>query len=40
MQLLHVKPEVVLAGLGYRGVDMENPDIKIKHRGRDKRLTD
>ena len=26
--------------LGYRGVDMDNPDIEIKHRGKDKRLKD
>jgi len=26
--------------LGYLGVDKDNPDIEIKHRGKDKRLTD
>jgi len=40
MQGLGVKPEVVYADLGYRGVDKDNPDIEIKHRGKDKRLTD
>jgi IS5 family transposase len=40
MQGLGVKPEVVYADLGYRGVDKENPGIEIKHRGKDKRLTD
>jgi IS5 family transposase len=40
MQGLSVKPEVVYADLGYRGVDKDNPDIEIKHRGKDKRLTD
>lgn len=35
-----VKPEVVYADLGYRGVDKDNPGIEIKHRGKDKRLTD
>jgi IS5 family transposase len=40
MQDLGVKPEVVYAELGYRGVDKDNPDIEIKHRGKDKRLTD
>jgi len=40
MQGLGVKPEVVYADLGYRGVDKNNPDIEIKHRGKDKRLTD
>jgi IS5 family transposase len=40
MQGLGVKPEVVNAVLSYRGVDKENPHIEIKHRGKDKRLTD
>lgn len=40
MQGLGVKPQVVYADLGYRGVDKDNPDIEIKHRGKDKRLTD
>ena len=40
MQGLGVKPEVVYADLGYRGVDKDNPGIEIKHRGKDKRLTD
>ena len=40
MQGLGVKPEVVYADLGYRGVDKDNPAIEIKHRGKDKRLTD
>ena len=40
MQGLGVKPEVVYAHLGYRGVDKDNPGIQIKHRGKDKRLTD
>ncbi len=40
MQSLGVKPEVVYADLGYRGVDKDNPDIEIKHRGKDKRLSD
>ena len=40
MQGLGVRPEVVYADLGYRGVDKDNPDIEIKHRGKDKRLTD
>jgi IS5 family transposase len=37
---LGIKPEVVYADLGYRGVDKDNPAIEIKHRGKDKRLTD
>lgn len=40
MQGLGVKPETVYTDLGYRGVDQANPDIEIKHRGKDKRLTD
>lgn len=40
MQSLGVKPEKVYTDLGYRGVDRDNPDIEIKHRGKDKRLTD
>jgi IS5 family transposase len=40
MQDFGVKPEVVYAYLGYRGVDKDNPVIEIKHRGKDKRLTD
>ena len=40
MQGLGVKPEKVYTDLGYRGVDQDNPDIEIKHRGKDKRLTD
>ena len=38
MQRLGVKPEVVYADLGYRGVDKDTPQIAIKHRGKDKRL--
>lgn len=34
------KPEVVYAGLGYPGVDKDNLCIEIKHRAKDKRLTD
>jgi transposase, IS5 family len=40
MQSLGVKPEKVYTDLGYRGVDKDNPDVEIKHRGKDKRLTD
>ena len=40
MQGLGVKPEVVYADLGYRGVDKGSLDIEIKHRGKDKRLSD
>ena len=40
MQGLGIKPSVVYTDLGYRGVDKDNPDIEIRHRGKDKRLTD
>jgi IS5 family transposase len=39
IQGLGVKSAVVYADLGYRGVDKDNPDIEIKHRGKYKRLT-
>ena len=39
-QTLGIKLELVYADLGYRGVDKDNPEIEIKHRGKDKRLTD
>lgn len=39
MQALGVKPEVVYADLGYRGVDKDKPDIEIKHRGKNKSLS-
>jgi transposase, IS5 family len=39
MQSLGVRPETVYTDLGYRGVDKDNPTIEIKHRGKDKRLT-
>lgn len=34
-----IKPQVVYADLGYRGVDAEIPDYQLKHRGKFKRLT-
>jgi transposase, IS5 family len=40
MQGLGVKKEVVYADLSYRDVDKDNSDIEIKHRGKDKGLTD
>jgi IS5 family transposase len=40
MQGLGIKPEVVYADLGYRGEGKDNPGIEIKHRGKDKWLTD
>jgi len=38
MQGFGVKPEVVYADLGYRGVDKDNPSVEIKHGGKDKWL--
>jgi transposase, IS5 family len=40
MQGLGIKPQKVYTDLGYRGVDKDNPEIEIKHRGKNKRLTD
>ena len=40
MQGLGVKLEVVYADLGYRGVDKDSPGVEIKHRGKEKRLTE
>jgi IS5 family transposase len=40
MQGLGVRPQTVYTDLGYRGVDKDNPAIEIKHRGKNKRLTD
>jgi len=34
-----VRPKVVYADMGYRGVDAEIPDYELKHRGKIKRLT-
>lgn len=35
-----VKLEVVYADQGYQGEDKNNPEIEIKHRGKDKRMKD
>jgi len=40
MQGLGIEPQKVCIDLGCRRVDKDNPDIEIKHRGKDKRLTD
>jgi transposase, IS5 family len=32
--------KVVFVDLGYRGVDQQNPDVSIKHRGKCNRLND
>ena len=33
------KPETVFVDLGYRGVDADNPGVRVVHRGKPKRLT-
>lgn len=33
------RPREVIVDLGYRGVDQDNPDVKILHRGRSKSMT-
>ncbi len=40
MQQTGVKPTTAWVDLGYRGVDADNPEIAIKHRGKKKQLTD
>lgn len=39
MQDSRVKPTTAFVDLGYRGVDADNPDVHIVHRGKAKRLT-
>jgi len=39
MQETDVQPTTVYTDLGYRGVDKENPNIRLNHRGKFKRLT-
>jgi IS5 family transposase len=40
MQETGQKPQTAYVDLGYRGVDADNPEIAIKHRGKYKTLTD
>jgi len=40
MQDTGVKPRTAWVDLGYRGVDADNPEIEIKHRGKKTRLTE
>ena len=40
MQATSMRPETAYVDLGYRGVDKDNLDIDIKHRGKFKSLTD
>lgn len=39
MQDTGMKPATVYADLGYRGVDKDNPDVRLAHRGKPTRLT-
>ena len=39
MQDTGSKPSTAVVDLGYRGVDADNPDVRIVHRGKSKRLT-
>jgi IS5 family transposase len=40
MQDTHHQPATAFVDLGYRGVDAENPDVRIVHRGKSKRITE
>jgi len=40
MQSTGIQPQTAFVDLGYRGVDKDNPDLSIKHRGRFKSLSD
>jgi IS5 family transposase len=40
MQATGIKPETACVDLGYRGVDKDNLNLDIKHRGKFKSLTD
>lgn len=40
MQDSAVKPATAFVDLGYRGVDAENPDVHIVHRGKSKRISE
>ena len=40
MQDLHTKPTTAFVDLGYRGVDADNPDVQIVHRGKAKRISE
>lgn len=39
MQDTGIKPTTAFVDLGYRGVDADNPDVRIVHRGKSKRIT-
>jgi len=40
MQDSVVKPTTAFVDLGYRGVDADNPDVHIVHRGKSKRISE
>lgn len=35
-----IKPTKAFVDLGYRGVDADNPDVRIVHRGKSKRISE
>jgi len=39
MQDCTAAPKTAFVDLGYRGVDADNPDVRVVHRGKPKRLT-
>lgn len=39
MQDSHAKPQTAFVDLGYRGVDADNSDVRIVHRGKSKRIS-
>ena len=40
MQDTNVKPTTAYVDLGYRGVEQDNPELGIKHRGKKSKLTE
>ena len=40
MQDTHTEPTTAFVDLGYRGVDAHNPDVRIVHRGKSKRISE
>ena len=40
MQDSQVHPETVFVDLGYRGVDADNPEVRIVHRGKSRRISE
>ena len=40
MQDSNIRPETAFVDLGYRGVDADNPSMRIVHRGKSRRITE